>query len=59
MFTVEDHGSLFLIRPLTRDVTSWLTRHTDATWFGGAIAVEPRYVDDLVDGMRSAGFVEQ
>jgi len=27
----------------------------DAQWFGPALVVEPRYVDDLIAGMRDAG----
>lgn len=57
MFTVENHGSILLVRPLTADVRGWLEEHTEGTWFGGALAVEPRYVEDLVDGLVAEGFV--
>ena len=53
---VEGHGSVVLVRPLTDDARAWLKEHTDGTWFGGALAVEPRYVCNLVVGMRDAGF---
>lgn len=59
MFTVENHGSLFLVRPLTDDVEAWLGEHTDGMWFGRALVVEPRYVMDIVEGLLAEGFVAQ
>ena len=53
---VEGHGSVVVVRPLTDDALAWLTVHTDGTWFGDALAVEPRYVCNLVAGMRESGF---
>jgi len=50
-------GSVFLIRPLTDAARDWLEAHTDGTWFGGALAVEHRYVESLVAGMREDGLV--
>jgi len=57
MFTVEAHGTIVLVRPLTSDVRDWLEQNTreDALWFGGALVVEPRYVDELVGGMIAEG----
>jgi len=59
MFTVEDHGSLMLVRPLTKDVDEWLHEHVDpeAQWFGKALVVEPRYLPNLLNGMIDEGFV--
>ncbi len=54
---VENHGSVLLVRPLTEAALAWLTENTDGTWFGDALAVEPRYVCNLVAGMRESGFV--
>jgi hypothetical protein len=59
MFTVEDHGSIVLVRPLTLDVRDWLESVTDGSWFGGALVVEPRYVGDLVAGLISEGWAAQ
>jgi len=57
MFTVEAHGTICLVRPFTADVRAWLEANTqeDALWFGGALVVEPRYVDELVTGMITEG----
>ena len=54
---VEGGGTVYLVRPLTGRVSAWLREHTDAdnsTWFGNALAVEHRYISDLVAGMRDA-----
>jgi hypothetical protein len=61
MFTVEDHGSIVLVRPLTDDVEEWLEEHTDeeSQWFGGALVVEPRYLSPLLAGMFEEGFAVQ
>jgi len=55
MFTVENHGTILLVRPLTNDVRDWLELHTAGQWFGGALVVEHRYVDELVSGMITEG----
>jgi hypothetical protein len=52
---VENCGSLFLFRPLTNAAQEWLEEHTDGLWFGGALAVEPRYALDLAQGMLDDG----
>lgn len=59
MFTVENHGTIVLVRPLTTDVEEWLQEHTDGQWFGRALCVEPRYVEELVRGLVEEGFAAQ
>jgi hypothetical protein len=61
MFTIEDHGSIVLVRPLTPDVATWLQENVDeqAQWFGAALVVEPRYVEALVEGLVEQGFAAQ
>ena len=58
---VEYHGSLWLVRPLTQAGTRWLEQHIpeDVQFFGSALAVEPRYVDALVEGIVGAGLEVQ
>jgi hypothetical protein len=53
--SVENYGTIMLVRPLTDETREWLKEHTDGTWWGGALAVEPRYVDDLLVGMAEDG----
>jgi hypothetical protein len=54
---VTYHGSVTLVRPLTPAAFSWLWSHVadDAMWFAGALAVEPRYLAALLDGMAGDG----
>ena len=54
---VENHGSLFLLQPLTTSAADWLHEHVadDAQWFVTALVVEPRYVADIVAGAIDAG----
>jgi hypothetical protein len=59
MFRVEDHGSIVLVRPLTDDCREWLYEVTEGSWFGGALVVEPRYVEDLVAGLVEEGYAAQ
>jgi len=56
-FQIENHGSIWLVRPMTTTCREWLEENTEGMWFGGALAVEPRYVADLVAGMEEEGFV--
>lgn len=55
---VEDHGTVALLRGLSAAGDDFL-RNSCASegwqWFGGALAVEPRLVPDLVLGAREAG----
>ena len=55
--TVENHGSLFLLRPHTPEAEDWIKEFVqdDAQTFGGALVVEPRYVDVIVQGMIEHG----
>ena len=56
--SVEHHGTIVLVRPISRDAHIWIRDNVEYEgWqmFGGALAVEPRTVDVLVDGMRLDG----
>lgn len=55
---VENGGSLFLFRPLTDAGREWLNENTETEpyqWFGGALAVEHRYAQDLAQGALNDG----
>jgi hypothetical protein len=54
---VENHGSIVLLHAVTPAAHTWLVEHTpdDAPWFGDALAVEPRYVGDILNGAREDG----
>ena len=54
---VENHGSIFLLRPTSDDGLRWLNENIseDAQWFGNAVVCEPRYVEHIVGGMTIDG----
>jgi hypothetical protein len=54
---VEDHGSIVLLNPTTEIGQQWLDDNIDpeALWWGRKLAVEPRYVEVIVQAMISDG----
>jgi hypothetical protein len=54
---VEHQGSIFLLDPGTDLGRDWIAAHipADATWFGGAVVVEHRYIRDIVIGAVTDG----
>jgi hypothetical protein len=60
-FEVENHFSLYLLRPLTTEAWDWIEEHlsTDCNWFANAVAVEHRYIADIVNGIRADGLSVQ
>lgn len=53
-FLITDHGSIVTFKPLTDEAQGWIEEHLvgdDIQWFGGAVVVEPRYVEDIVHGI--------
>jgi hypothetical protein len=56
---VENHGSVVLLRPSTPEATDWFEEHlvtAESLFWGTAIVAEPRYVHDIVVGLREDGF---
>lgn len=55
---LENHGSVFLVRPMNDKAQEWLKNavQEDAQWLGNALAVEPRYVAGLMEGLSDEGF---
>ena len=58
-FLVENHGSLFLFRPLTLAANFWIDQNLpeDRQTLGNAVAVEHRYIADIVRGAQADGLV--
>jgi hypothetical protein len=56
-FLVENHGSIFLLQPLTPAAESWIQEFLskDRMSFGTAAVVEHRYISDIVEGIRNDG----
>ena len=57
-YTVENKGTLLLLRSANPRAYEWLVTHTDpdAHWFGRALVVEHGYIDDFVERLRADGF---
>jgi hypothetical protein len=54
---IDFHGSINLVHALTAAAQDWVDEHLpeDATRFGDAVVVEPRYTRDIVEGMIDDG----
>jgi hypothetical protein len=58
-FRCENHGSIFLLHPLSQSARSWIEENlpSDAQWFGNAVAVEHRYIWAILEGIQNDGLV--
>ncbi len=58
-FLLSDHGSLFLLQPLTSHAWAWIAHHidADAPRMGSAVAIERRYVGPIVEGIAGDGLI--
>ncbi len=58
-FLCENHGSIFLLRPLTPSATSWLEEHIGQDNgfqpYWPTCVVEHRFIADIVAGIQSDG----
>jgi hypothetical protein len=56
-FVCENHGSVFLLRPVSPAAISWLSENIsdDTQFFGSALAVENRYVWAILVGIQDDG----
>jgi hypothetical protein len=57
-FKVFGGGTLYMVQPLNDCAKDHLESHVgeDAIYLGPSLAVEHRYIDDLVAGLRQHGF---
>lgn len=56
---VENHGSIYLVRPMTERGIDWLKRTApaDAQFMGSAMAVEHRYIEGVIATANDDGLV--
>ena len=56
-FLIPDEGSIFLLYPQSADADSWINQHIseDATWFGSALVIGHRYVEDILRSIVAEG----
>jgi hypothetical protein len=54
---LENHGSIWLARPLDTDAVNWLNASVpdDTQYFGNALVIEPRYVGGFCDACVAEG----
>jgi hypothetical protein len=56
-FTVQGRpgDSVFLLCPQTEAASTWIEEHipSDAMFLGSAVAVEHRYIGDIIEGIQS------
>lgn len=56
--TVANHGSINLVTPHTDEARTWIDHNVpEGQWFGRHLVVEPRYLENLWDGMERDGLV--
>ena len=60
-FVVENHGTIFLVRPETHAAKQWVAAHIpdDAQRWGIAVVVEHRFVQDIIEGILKDGLEVQ
>ena len=57
-FTVSNHGSISLLTPVSKAADIWIHEHIaldQAQMFGSAVAIEHRYIADVVAGLQADG----
>jgi hypothetical protein len=56
-FNLVNEGSIVLLYPVTVEAGDWITEHIpdDAPRFASAIAVESRYITDILIGIEADG----
>ena len=56
-FRCENHGSIFLLYPLSESAKSWIKENlpSDALWFGRAVAIECRFIWAILEGIQNDG----
>lgn len=57
-YRVSGGGSIYLVHPQNDAAAKWLSDHVsdEASWLGRGLAVEHRYIGDLVENLRNDGF---
>ena len=58
-FELSGGGTVYLLRPVSRAAHNCVENHLpdDATWLGGAVVVEHRYIGPIISGAIGDGLV--
>ena len=58
---VENHGSILLLRPLSDAAEQWVNENIGEGSrfqpYWPTVVIEPRYIADILEGMKSDGLV--
>ena len=58
-FVVENHGSIFLLTPITPAAKTWANEHIGSANgfqpYWPTVVIEHRYISDIVEGIRNDG----
>ena len=56
-FICENHGSIFLLHPISPAASAWIEEHLppDRLTFGNAAVVEHRYIWPILEGIQNDG----
>lgn len=56
-FLLANHGTVSMLTPISLEAQQWADAHlpADAQRMGGAVAIEHRYVGDIVEGILADG----
>jgi len=56
-FRCENHGSIFLLYPISQSAQSWIEENlpSNVQWFGQAVVVEHRYIWAILEGIQNDG----
>ena len=56
-FALVDHGSIAMLTPRTKAAREWIANNLpdDAPRMGNGVAIEPRYVLPILDGIDAEG----
>ena len=52
------YASVYLLVPKNESAEAWVDENisAEAQRFGGGVVVEPRYLDDIIEGIKADGF---
>lgn len=57
-FAVSGHWTIYSLRPISEDAQAWVEENLqgdDVTWFGGAVVVEHRFINPIIEGILRDG----
>jgi hypothetical protein len=62
-FFIENHCSIYLLRPITASARGWLENNLDVAGsfqpYWPTVVIEHRYVDMILEGIRNNGLAVQ